>query len=151
MRFRGSTQNLAGMGMERINKDLLNVSFDILVAIHTAAPLGGADMNPVCGAIAGAGKPFWVDKGFEQQRFDEIGVEPIGRNLVNHKREDFTGKMLNLNPWKNEKSAVVDDLREVAPASLVAPHRSRGAIFRAALVKSRHATIRLESGRLRTK
>ena len=107
--------------MERINEDLLNVAFDILFPIHTAAPLGGADMNPVCGAITGAGITFRVDKGFEQQRFDAIGVKPIIRKLMGHKREDFTGELWNLDPGEDEKAAVVDNARKVAPANLIAP------------------------------
>jgi hypothetical protein len=121
MGFRGSTQDLAGMGMERIKEDLLNVAFDILVPIHAAASLSGAGMDPVCGAIAGAGKTFRVDKGFEQQRFDAIGVKPIVRKLMDHKREDFAGKLRDLDPGKDEKSAVVDDAWQVALASLIVP------------------------------
>jgi hypothetical protein len=109
MGLRDSTQNLAGMATERINEDLLHVAFDILVPIHAAASLCGADMDPVCGAIAGAGKSFRVDKGFEQQGLDAIGVQPIVRKLMDHKREDFTGKLRNLDPREDEKSAVVDD------------------------------------------
>jgi hypothetical protein len=107
--------------MERIKEDLLNVAFDILIPIHAAASLGGASMNPVCSAIAGAGEPFRVDKGFEQQRSDAIGVNPIVGKLMGHQRKDFAGKLLNLDPWKDEKSAVVDDLREVRLASLITP------------------------------
>jgi hypothetical protein len=107
--------------MERINEDLLNVAFDILVPIHAAAALGGAGMDPVCGAIAGAGETFRIDEGFEQQRSDAIGVNPIVGELTDHKREDFAGKLRNLDPWKDEKSAVVDDVGEVALASLIPP------------------------------
>ena len=107
--------------MERINEDLLNVAFDILVPIHAAASLRGAGMDPVCGTIAGAGKTFRVDKGFEQQRFDAIGVKPIVRKLMDHKREDFAGKLRNLDPRKDEKSAVVDNAWEVLLASLITP------------------------------
>jgi hypothetical protein len=54
MRLRDSTQELAGPGMKRIKEDLFDVTLDILVPIHAAAPFRRADMDPVCGAITGA-------------------------------------------------------------------------------------------------
>jgi hypothetical protein len=53
MGFRDSAQQLAGLGMERIEEDLFDVAFDIVVSIHAAAPLGRTDVDPVCGPIAG--------------------------------------------------------------------------------------------------
>ena len=54
MRFVDSTQELAGPGMKRIKENLFDVTLDILVSIHAAAPLCRADMDPVRGAIASA-------------------------------------------------------------------------------------------------
>jgi len=109
------------MGMERVKEDFLDVAFDILISVHTATPLRGADMNPVCGTIAGAGEALRVDKGFEQERFHAISVKPIVRELLGGERKDFAGKLGNLNPRKDEESAVIDDLREVVFANLIAP------------------------------
>jgi hypothetical protein len=107
--------------VERIKEDLFNVAFDILISIHAAAPLSSASMNPVRGAIACAGEAFWVDKGFQQQRSNAIGVQPVIGELMDNKREDFAGKLLDLDPGKDEESAVVDEAREIAFASLIAP------------------------------
>jgi hypothetical protein len=103
--------------MERIKEDLFNMALDILVPIHAAASLGGADMDPVCGVIASAGESFRVDKGFEQQRSDTICVKPIVGELMDDKREDFAGKLRNVYPRQDEKTAVVDDAREIALTS----------------------------------
>jgi hypothetical protein len=107
--------------MEGIEENLFNVTLDILIAIHAATSLGGADMNPVCGAIASAGVALGVDKRFEQQGTNAIGLKPIVGELMDDKREDFAGELLNLDPGKDKKSAVVDDAWEVVLASLVIP------------------------------
>ena len=107
--------------MEGIQKNFLNMTLDILVSIHASASLSGADMNPVCGTIAGAGEAFGIDKGFEQQRFNTIGVQPIVGELMDGKRKDFAGKVWDLNPGKDEKAAVIDNARKVAFASWIAP------------------------------
>jgi hypothetical protein len=107
--------------MERIQIDLFNMTLDILVSIHASASLSGADMNPVCGTIASAGEAFGIDKGFEQQRFNTIGVQPIVGELMDGKRKDFTGKVRDLNPGEDEKTAVIDNARKVASASRIAP------------------------------
>jgi hypothetical protein len=107
--------------MERKKKDLLNMALDILVSIHAPAALSGANMNPVCCAIAGAGETFRVDKGFEQQGTDTIGVQPIVGELMGGQRKDFAGKVRNLNPGEDEKSAVVNNARKVALAGWIAP------------------------------
>jgi hypothetical protein len=107
--------------MEPKKKDLLNMALDILVPIHTPAALSGADMNPVCCAIAGAGETLRVDKGFEQQGTDTVGIQPIVGELMGGQRKDFAGKVRNLNPGEDEKSAVVNNARKVALADLVTP------------------------------
>ena len=115
------TQHLARTGMERVKKDLLHVAFNILVPIHAPASLCSADMNPVGCAITGAGEAFRIDKGFEQQGADTIGVQPIVGELMSNEREDFTGEVRDLNPGKDKKPAVVDEAWKIALASLVIP------------------------------
>jgi hypothetical protein len=107
--------------MERIKKNLFHVTLDILLAIHTPASLGGAGMNPVGGPIAGTGEAFRIDKGFQQHRADTIDIEPIIGKLMRSDRKDFAGEMRDLNPGKNQKSAVIDNAWKVALAGLIAP------------------------------
>jgi hypothetical protein len=107
--------------MERKKEDLLNMALDILVSIHAPAALSGTGVNPICCAIAGAGETFRIDKGFEQQGTDTIGIQPIVGELMGGQRKDFAGKVWNLNPGKDEKSAVVNNARKVALADLIAP------------------------------
>lgn len=147
------TQHLARTGMKRVKKDLLHVAFNILVPIHAPASLRSADMNPVRSAITGAGEAFRIDKGFEQQRFDTISIQPVIDKLTSSDRQYFAGKMRNLDPGEDEESAVIDNAGKVALTDGIAPADPvvSGSDFQAALVKSRQATIRFESGRLRTK
>jgi hypothetical protein len=121
MRFRDSTQELAGLGMKRIKEDLFDMTLDILVSIHAPAPLCGTDMDPVCGAITSARVALRINQGLQQQRFDAIGVQPILGDLMNHEREDLAGKLVDLNPGKDQEPAVVHDPWQVALPSLITP------------------------------
>jgi hypothetical protein len=62
-----------------------------------------------------------VDQGFQEQRFDAIGVQPIIGELMSDQREDLAGKFVSLNPGKDQEAAVVDDPRQVALSSLITP------------------------------
>ena len=115
--------------MERKKKDLLNMADCVSVTIHAPASLGGPDMNPVCCAIAGAGKKLRIDKGFQEQRFDTISIQPVVNKLTSSDRQYFAGKMRNLDPGEDEESAIIDNAGKVvltggiAPADPIVPRR----------------------------
>ena len=75
-------EKLTGLGAERIEEDVFGgAALGLAGAIHAAAALGGADLDPVGGALAGAGETGHVHQGFQQQRLDMIEGSPLLRKL----------------------------------------------------------------------
>jgi hypothetical protein len=121
VRFRDATQKLTGVCVQGIDEDLLHMTLDILVTIHAATPLCGSDVNPVCRAVAGAGKTLRIDEGFEQQRADLIDAQPIFGQLLRDHGKDLTGKPRNFDPREDKETAIAHDSCEVEAPDLILP------------------------------
>jgi len=108
--------------MERIEEDVFGgAALGLAGAIHAAAPLGDANLDPVGGAITGARETGGVHQGFQQKRLDLIAGSPVLRKLLGGLREEMAGEIADTNPRQNQEAAVIDDLGKVGLASGVTP------------------------------
>jgi hypothetical protein len=119
---RFAAEELPGLGAEGIEEDMFGgTALGLAGAIHAAAPLGEADLDPVGGAITGAREAGRVHQGFQQKRLDLIGGAPVSRKLASGLREEVAGQMADTNPRQNQEAAVIDDLGKVGLASGIRP------------------------------
>jgi hypothetical protein len=77
----------------------------LAAAIHAAASLGEADLNPVGGAITSAWETGRVHQGFQQKRLDLIGGAPVWGKLASGLREEVAGKVTD--PYPGEGAYIM--------------------------------------------
>jgi hypothetical protein len=119
---RFAAEKLPGLGVERIEEDMFGgTALGLAGAIHAAAPLRDAHLDPVGGAITGARETDRVHQGFQQKRLDLIGGAPVLGKLAGGVREERAGKIADTHPRQNQEAAVIDDLGKVGLASGVTP------------------------------
>jgi len=107
---------------QRIDVDVFESSTVFLVlSIHTPAPSGLPNMNPVGGPITGSAKAGRVHQCFQEQRTLPISGLPVAWHDPCTQRQNFAGQSFDLHPWQDEESAMVDDRLQIALPLLVAP------------------------------
>lgn len=110
------------MTAQRVDKDVFDgLSVSGMLAIHSAAALSGAEMDPVPGSIAGSAKTGTVDQGFKQERPVAVNGMPVVRQSPGGKRKDLACKSANGNPGQHEEAALVYDELQVAFPFVGAP------------------------------
>ena len=100
--------------MERIEEDVFGgAALGLAGTIHAASPRGDADLDPVGGALTGAGETGGVHPGLQQKRLNLIGGPPVWRKLTGGAGEEMAGQIADTNPGQNQEAAVIDDLGKV--------------------------------------
>ena len=89
-----------------------------VVAVELAPTLGGADVDPVGGWVAGARESVGVDKGLDQDGSVAVAGGPVVAETTGGERQELRGEVLRLDPGQDEKSGVVGDELEVGLALL---------------------------------
>ena len=66
----------------------------MVVAVEFAASLGGSDVDPVRGPVAGPGEAFGVDEGFGEHGGVAVGVLPVGGQAAGDAAQDRRGQVV---------------------------------------------------------
>ena len=80
------------------------------MAVHAAPADSLSDTNPIRGAIAGSRKAGRVDESFQQHGLVALVALPVDGQLSRCLREDGGGKPVDLDPWKHQETAVINDV-----------------------------------------
>jgi len=103
------------MTAQGVNKNVLDgLVVDGMIAIHSAAALRGAEVNPVPGSIARPAKTGTVHQGFKQKRPVTVNGMPVVRQSPGGKRKDLACESFHLNPGQNKKPTLVYDELQIA-------------------------------------
>lgn len=92
-----------------------------VMAIHAAATLSAAEIDPIGSPIAGAAITGTIHEGLEKQRSIAVEIVPILGQAMSGERKDFAGQPLDVDPGEHEESGVTDDELESAFAFEVTP------------------------------
>jgi len=106
---------------ERINPDALDGLCMAVQDVEFSPTLRIAEVSPVGGLVAGAGKARFLDEGFEQDRAIGVTGVPIGGQTPAHQGEDARGEVLAMDPRQDEEAGVVHDQVQSTPALLARP------------------------------
>src|SRR5487761_2417695 len=99
---------------ERIDPDALDGLRVAMQNVELAATLGIAEVLPVGGLVAGAGKAWLLDEGFEQDGpIGVAGLPVIGQSAA-HQGEDTRGQVFAVDPRQDEEAGIVHDEVQVA-------------------------------------
>jgi len=112
----GSRQNLWRFDMSR-----QGLSKPCVIPVHPAAAGCFTYVYKVGRPIASPFESAAVNKGLHKNRTVAIATLPIIRNGLDGQGKNRAGEVFDLDPRKNEKSAVIDDLLQVDLSRLVAP------------------------------
>src|SRR5438445_4826053 len=87
------TEQALEVARERIDPDVFDGLSVSMLSVELAATLRVAELLPVGGFVAGAGKARLLDEGFQQDR--PIGVVglPVGGQSTAHQGEDARGEV----------------------------------------------------------
>jgi len=107
--------------VEGVEVDILDGRVVLVLAIQFASALGLPYVNPVGGAVAGAGKTFPFDESLEKHRFVLVAGVPIAGELFGDNGEYFRCEISRTHPGQYEKPGVVYDEVEVLRALLGRP------------------------------
>jgi hypothetical protein len=117
-----AAEKLPGLGVEGIEEDMFGgTALGLAGAIHAAAPLGEADLDPVGGAITGARETGRVHQGFQQQGLNVVEGLPVLGKLMGGACQEMAGQRAEVNPGQNEEATLIDDLGKMGLASSVTP------------------------------
>src|SRR5206468_11028353 len=87
-----------------------------MVTIHSSPSSGVSQADPVRGAIASTTETSGINQGFQQERTVAITLLPVAWELTGGARQNRRSQSFHLDPRKNQESAVVDDVLQVARA-----------------------------------
>ena len=93
----------------------------MVLAVEFAATLGLADVGTVGGAVAGAGKAFSFDEGFEKHGSVLVAGVPVVGQPFGGEGEYLGREVSRSHPGQDEEPGVVDDEMKVLGALLGAP------------------------------
>jgi hypothetical protein len=103
------------MTAQRVNKNVLDgLVVDCMIAIHSAAALGCAEVNPVAGFIGRPPKAGTVHEGFEKQRPVTVECMPVLRQPARGQGQDLARQSFHLHPGQNKKPALIYDELKIA-------------------------------------
>jgi hypothetical protein len=91
---------------ERIDPDAFDGLSVAMQSIELAATLRIAEVSPVGGLVAGAGKAWLLDEGFEQDRPIGVAGLPVIGQPSAHQGEDARGEVLAVHPRQDEEAAL---------------------------------------------
>ena len=99
---------------ERIDPDAFDRLSVAMQGVELAATLRIAEVLPVGGLVAGAGKARLFDEGFEQDRpIGVAGLPVIGQSAADQ-GEDARGEVFAVDPRQDEEAGIVHDEVQVA-------------------------------------
>ena len=105
---------LLEVARERINPDAFDGLCVAMQGVELAAALRVAEMLPVGGLVAGAGKARLLDEGFEQHRPIGVAGMPVIGQASADQGEDARGQVFAVDPRQDEEAGVVDDEVQIA-------------------------------------
>src|SRR5690349_13783113 len=88
----------AEVNLEWVDKDPFNRDDPTVVFFELAPALSLPDAQPVGGPIRATGKPFLIDKGFQQKRSITVTGFPVPRQLSRRFSQDAGSQMRNPHP-----------------------------------------------------
>src|SRR6266851_1115489 len=106
---------------ERIDPDALDGLCLAMQDVQFPPALRIAEVSPVGGFVAGAGKARLLDEGFEQDWSIGVTSVPVIGQSSAHQGEDARGQVFALDPRQDQEAGIVDDQMQVALALLFAP------------------------------
>src|ERR1700677_229146 len=106
---------------ERVDPDAFDGLSVAMQNVELAAALRVAEMLPVGGPVAGAGKTRLLDEGFEQERPIGVARLPVIGQPSAQQREDARGQVLAVDPRQDEEAGIVHDEVQVALSLLSRP------------------------------
>ena len=119
-------EGLSEVFVEGVEVDVFDGCGVLVVAVEFTAALGVADVDPVGGAVAGAGKALAFYEGLQKHRGVVVAGVPVVGQLFGGKGEYLGGEVPRAHPGQNEKPGVVDDEVEVLEsAALILPLLAR--------------------------
>ncbi len=111
-----AAEGLAKVFVEGVEVDVFEWFGILVVAVEFSAALGLADVNPVGGAVAGAGESPAFYEGLEKHGGVVVAGVPVVGQLFGGKGEYLGGEVSRAHPGQDEKAGVVDDEVEVLGA-----------------------------------
>ena len=147
--MRSAKVNLSGaelpleVARERVDPDAFDGLGVAMQGVELAATLRIAEVLPVGGLVAGAGKARLLDEGFEQDRPIGIAGLPVIGQASADQGEDARGEVFAVDPRQDQEAGIIDDEVQVALSLLVVQPMSwsRGLTFQALAPKPRAATM----------
>ena len=101
----------ARVGYKGIKEDAFGAyPMAFVMAIHTAAARGEADIDPVGSTVAMASKAGGIDEGLGQQGLDAVGGHPIGGDLPQGKRQHMGGQVLDAHVGQDQEARIRHDV-----------------------------------------
>ena len=106
---------------ERIDPDAFDRLCVAMQGVELAASLRVAEVLPVGGFVASAGKARLFDEGFEQDWAIRVASMPVLGQASADQGEDAGGEVTAMDPRQDEEARVIDDEVQMALALLAAP------------------------------
>jgi hypothetical protein len=106
---------------ERIDPDAFDGLSVAMQGIELAAALRIAEVSPVGGLVAGAGKTRFLDEGFEQDGPIGVASLPVIGQSAAHQGENARGQIFAVDPRQDEEARIVDDEMQVALSLIPRP------------------------------
>jgi hypothetical protein len=102
-------EGLSEVFVEGVEVDIFDRFGILMLAVQFAAALGLADVNPVGGPVAGAGKALTFHESLQQHGGVLVAGVPIVSQPFGGKGEYLGSKVSRIHPGHDEKPGVVDD------------------------------------------
>jgi hypothetical protein len=99
---------------KRIDPDAFDRLSVAVQDVELATALGIAEMLPVGGFVAGAGKARFLDEGFEHDWPIGVAGLPVGGQPATHQGEDARGQVFAVDPRQDEEAGIIDDQMQIA-------------------------------------
>ena len=106
---------------ERIAPDGFDGSIDSIGMVIVSPSGGSAQINPVCRLIAGASKPFGIDKGLQKIDRMMVAFLPVSGKTSGHLAQKIRGQIRDSDPMENEKPGIIGNQMKVFLANLWSP------------------------------
>ena len=130
---------------EGFDEDVFDRLVVLVAGIEFAAALSLAQMDPVGGAVAGAGKARGFAEGLQQDGADSVALAPVVGELSLEAGEQMGSQGRETDPGQDEIAGVIDDQGQVALAGGGLPADETvagGRFFQAAAPKPSRASRR---------
>jgi len=110
------------MTAQGVNKNVLDsLAVGSMIAVHSAPALSGAEVDPVCRAVARPAIKGTIYQGFKKQRSVSVECIPVLGQPACRQGQDLAGKSFDIYPGQDKKPALIYDELKIAFPFVGAP------------------------------